>query len=1065
MLTKIVHGADFHVPLYKDHEKYKAHIIKFLDHCARIMPDRIILAGDLFHCKNALSPEQISLVHMLIEGCAERCNKVIVLIGNHDFLENNLERKDALSTVVEIMKNPKVVYFKNSCVYPDANVLWCIYGLMDGNRRPEIPTDTDKLKIGLFHGQVDGLTTALGWSFKGTITTDHFTGLDAVLCGDIHKHQVLFHGNAPIVQAGSFMQHSFGETVEGHGFVEWDLPSFDYKLVHIDNPYEYYQFYVNDVDNLDDITPINFELINFKPAPEASLRAVWKEMGHNQSEEKERRIEAYYKHKFGCKNVTVDAVRVGSDGQPVTLSHSDAVFDPAQTRETIAEWLEENKIMVDLDRVMALDTKVTGKLPQGTVTDGKFRKVGIKRIEFSNFLCFGDDNYIDYDRLRGVTVVQSNPKNYGGKTVAVVDLFLFLFFGETTKTERAEQIFNIFRDDCNEVSVRGWINIENADYMITRTITRKRKRNGEYTVSQDLDYIELNEDGTPKKNLEGEQRRETEKLIASTFGTYKDFLITVVATADNLNDLLNMKQTEKGNLLSRFIGLDVLQLKEKAAKTMHTEWFNASASRQFDKAKLVADITTYENEINENTATAEGCDVSIAECDASILQTEALRTAALSGKRPVDASLEKKSLVDLESATEKDKMAWEKVVREHELAVAENDAFVLTEPFDDEVFERISEEERTGFSELTGIQVKINNKNATLVELRKGRNCPTCGKDMDGFDTARLTALENEIKELAEEHRLKKTAVDVLSSQLVALKQVKQKHKEKEALGLKVDRLHLQAQNAENTYRATLQKVEQYKANLDNIEHNRVLEGEIIQHQYTLNRLRETRDGKIKLKHTLVSRNDDLRKRLIENKHLVDKIKGEESIDAIFKLYIQMMGRNGICKTILRRAIPDLNSTTNRLLRGATEFDIQLALNENFELEFNMKDRGTGKVKPLSSGSGYERTTGLVALRAALANLSVLPKPDVLVLDEVFSGPVADENFPRLDGLMRNMKEMFNKIFVISHNKMALDWSDFSVTVVKEENVSRLKIGTAVGGADPLTPATETSSATANVMV
>ena len=42
---------------------------------------------------------------------------------------------------------------------------------------------------------------------------------------------------------------------------------------------------------------------------------------------------------------------------------------------------------------------------------------------------------IDFTNLNGITVVESTPKNFGGKSTSTVDLLMFLFFNSTTKTK------------------------------------------------------------------------------------------------------------------------------------------------------------------------------------------------------------------------------------------------------------------------------------------------------------------------------------------------------------------------------------------------------------------------------------------------------------------------------------------------------------------------------------------------------------------------------------------------------------------------------------------------------
>ena len=92
-------------------------------------------------------------------------------------------------------------------------------------------------------------------------------------------------------------------------------------------------------------------------------------------------------------------------------------------------------------------------------------------------------------KLGGITVIDSNPANFGGKSVLAVDLILFLFFNKTTKTTKAIEIFNRFRKD-KEVFVQGEVEIDGKDYIIIRKIKRKKTKRGEWSVSTTLEFLE-----------------------------------------------------------------------------------------------------------------------------------------------------------------------------------------------------------------------------------------------------------------------------------------------------------------------------------------------------------------------------------------------------------------------------------------------------------------------------------------------------------------------------------------------------------------------------------------------
>ena len=137
MIKKLVHFSDLHVRLYKDHALYKSIMEEAFTQWKNISPDRIVFTGDLVHSKNQMTPELVEFIAWVLTECS-KIAKTILIPGNHDFLENNMERLDALTLVVDSLKNDEVVYYKNRGVYADENIDWCVYSLMDHNIPPDI---------------------------------------------------------------------------------------------------------------------------------------------------------------------------------------------------------------------------------------------------------------------------------------------------------------------------------------------------------------------------------------------------------------------------------------------------------------------------------------------------------------------------------------------------------------------------------------------------------------------------------------------------------------------------------------------------------------------------------------------------------------------------------------------------------------------------------------------------------------------------------------------------------------------------------------------------------------
>jgi DNA repair exonuclease SbcCD ATPase subunit len=291
-------------------------------------------------------------------------------------------------------------------------------------------------------------------------------------------------------------------------------------------------------------------------------------------------------------------------------------MDKNYQKELIKSLLESKGQEQYLDQVMGIDGMVENRMAANEVEVTPFKKWYIKKIEFSNFLSYGENQVIDFDKCEGITVVESDPPNFGGKTVLTVDLLLFLFFNTTTKTQKAEEIFNRFTDK-NKVSVRGDILIDGEEYIIARQIERKMSKAGEWNVKTELEFFKKLSDGQ-LQNFTGEQRRETEAFMKRSIGTMDDFLMTILTTASNLEDLLESKPTARGQVLSRFLGLEFLKKKEETGKEIYSEFSKGMISNVYNTETLKQDNESSTTEITRLKGEIQTATESIDEVDNSL---------------------------------------------------------------------------------------------------------------------------------------------------------------------------------------------------------------------------------------------------------------------------------------------------------------------------------------------------------------------------------------------------------------------------------------------------------------
>ena len=264
MYKKIYHLSDIHIPLFKNINKHKIVLNLIIEDIEKKHKEYnygdgvIVIVGDLVHQKITISNEQILVLSWFLRRLEKIC-KVIIVAGNHDLLENNKERMDSITPVIEMLDLKNLIYLDkeleyNSGCFIDKNITWCLYSIFDEYKRPDIEKEKergDKNKlVGLIHAPLVGSQTDLGFKMSGGEMVEIFYNLDYVLAGDIHLGQELKYKNTKIVYPSSPLQLSFGENISNHGYVIWDVNSGEYEKINIENDYGYYKFKINSENDI-----------------------------------------------------------------------------------------------------------------------------------------------------------------------------------------------------------------------------------------------------------------------------------------------------------------------------------------------------------------------------------------------------------------------------------------------------------------------------------------------------------------------------------------------------------------------------------------------------------------------------------------------------------------------------------------------------------------------------------------------------------------------------------------------------------------------------------------------
>ena len=761
------------------------------------------------------------------------------------------------------------------------------------------------------------------------------------------------------------------------------------------------------------------------------VQVVWEDTPENFTQERIKSVKAYFQKKYATTNVNVlTRVKSVDDDTQQTIDVSFNIMDKNYQSELIKSYLKSKNYEHYTDSVLNIDNMVDSKIASEAEEVTAFKKWFIKKIEFSNFLSYGENQVLDFTKCDGITVVESDPPNFGGKTVLTVDLLMFLFFNTTTKTTKAEEIFNRFTDK-NKVSVRGEINIDGEDYLIVRNVERKLSKAGEWNVKTELDFFKKLADGQ-LQNFTGEQRRETEKFIKSSIGEQEDFLMTILTTSANLEDLLESKPTARGQVLTRFLGLEFLKKKEEAGKELFSQFSKTMMSNVYSTEQLNQDnqnATDQITNINVRNILIEGEMMTVNEKiqkgveyrDGLIAKRHADIDQELAILNPQDLNL---AVLQLETKKQ------EQVVLLKGIKVVEPSQFYHEDKHDE-----VKEGMKTTNGELILAQNKVEEIEQLVKKYGDGIQCEHCGiKLME----AALT--KKKIDELGDWEK----KVDKLSKQWKDLDfkeksytQLKKDFDEYERNKLIKEKIEVAIESFDIKIGQQKSIQERYFQQQTKIEENKKIEETLTRATLRLNELTGEQSKLEREKGGNIAQIETLNKKIEKNNETILKIAQEFERERLYKIYLEVFGKNGITKMIMKTMMPLINSELQRLLQDSAYFKLEVRISEKNEVEFVMIDNSTGIEKLMVSGSGYEKTIASLALRAVLSKICSLPKPNIIVFDEVF-GKISNDNLEMVGEFFTKIKEYFEKIFVITHNPLVSNWSDNIVKIKKEDNISKV---------------------------
>lgn len=536
----IVHLADIHIR--RTNERLEEYIQVFsnlekdlnkrdLDNSNSL----IVICGDVFHDKELLSPISVELCKNFINMLSNITN-IIVIPGNHDIVENN-QNINSLSAVISkyFQSKNKIYYIDDNSNYIYNNLILSNTNVFSNKVTEYIETDkySDKIIIQLYHGIILGCQNESN-SFLGddkNFRLGDFRKYNKngyILLGDIHKHQYL---DNRCCYSGSLIQQNKGESTE-KGYVLWDLRKDKSKFIKIDNDYGYLKVVI-DKDG-----KTNCDLQNIPKYTKLNIISQTTKLEHIDNfckiiNKKSKIIEKnqYFDMSDNSLNTTLE---INGKKNNLTLTNKDNLY------KLILDGIKH----IDNNITKSINDKIKGLIDDIKFTDISIKNIKLKTLKFSNFMKYGENNIISFDKFDNFYAIFA--KNSTGKST-LYDSILYSIFGISSRGSA----YDMINKDSKSMETEIILNINEIEYKIIRKISKHNEKS--QTIKTDLLNIFEN-----NINIAYDVRKSC-KIIEEKICSYEEFIRnSIIAQHIDVN-FMNQSSKEKINYLSNISRLEVIK--------------------------------------------------------------------------------------------------------------------------------------------------------------------------------------------------------------------------------------------------------------------------------------------------------------------------------------------------------------------------------------------------------------------------------------------------------------------------------------------------------------------------
>lgn len=1042
-MKRIAHISDTHIRNLKYHEEYRHVFKQIYDSLKQEQPDYIVHTGDLAHTKTQLSPEYFEMASNFLKNLSDIAPTIMIL-GNHDGNLKNGDRQDAVTPIIEALQHPNLTLLKNSGEYsPEAGLTFNVLSVFDRDNWQK-PSNNSSINIALYHGAIMGSQVASGFGLDhGEDDVSIFSDFDYAMLGDIHRTQNL-DPDGKVWYAGSTVQQNFGES-RLKGYLLWNIHDKDRHSVEkrlFQSPRPFITITLNADGTLpNDDVPKN-----------SRLRIICE---HNIPLSKLKRVCDYAQAKWSATSVNfINNYDGPSTGVKSATGKAINMRDPVNQERFLREYMDSKEIDDSVkERVVELSRDYLKKVSADDVSRNAVWD--IKKMQWNYLFNYGKGNSIDFSKLNGLVGIFG--KNYSGKS-SIIDAALFGLFNTTSKGERKN--VHIINQNQEKAFCKLEVSIGDDLYKISRSLEKTKT-----SAKTDLDFTKYTL-GVRAESKNGETRNATDENIRKTFGTLEDFMMTSLSAQNDSFGFINEGSTKRKEILAKFLDLQVFDQMHKLAKADSAELrgvikhLNSHDSEkklkraQAELSEILEDIETQRDLCDKHQVRLE-----ILEQEQAIIN-EQVKAAS---QRDIDInalqdklSKSRKSLLD--NSNEMDRLSTEIASKRSQIEDLEARWPSLLEEsmlaqVDLDTFEIIKKELKNAIKSLDKAKQEKANLQSKIDMLHDHEYDPNCKFCCDNefvkqAEDAKVTIIEvNQIVETLVDQMLDLKMKASLYDEEHLKKVVRDYEIQKDTLERRkseVLNLSLQWENCEGKVSLVERRIKDCEEDIayynDNIEAYENLE--------SLRRDLQAITKTVNLKKTEIKKCEDkvlnymsekgsATRAIQEAKEKIEKIREAERDYIAYDVFVGATHANGISYEVIKSMLPVINSEIQKILSPIVEFNVFFD-NEGDKLEIYLQ-HPKYEPRPLSMGSGAEKTIASMAVRLALVSVSSLPKSQVFILDEPATALDADhmEGFVRL---LQMIKSQFKTVLLITHLENLKDVVDTTIEIDKVDGYAHVSL-------------------------